>query len=238
MPERLEEILAAVLDRRQEHTERRRHHIGELNKRATEADARLKRLYDAIESGVADLNDPDLKQRIAILKATRDQAKVDAERAQATLQGSGQTITKAMLARFAKTARERIRIDWRRLSPRPSTSARTTRGSRRYRGSDHGSKSSLLGTLVAAASGKTATLGVRSSVLNWRTGRESTLERLSPSHTFQACAFNHSATCPPRRGGDILTKAFPPCKSGLKDPKEDDGPGDGAGCCAETMEIV
>jgi DNA invertase Pin-like site-specific DNA recombinase len=74
VPERLEEILAAVLDRRQERSERRRNHIGELNKRATEADARLKRLYDAIESGVADLDDPDLRERIASLKATRDQA--------------------------------------------------------------------------------------------------------------------------------------------------------------------
>src|SRR4051812_45246954 len=28
-----------------------------------------------------------------------------------------------------------------------------------------------------------------------------TLERLSPLHTFQACAFNHSATCPAREKG-------------------------------------
>ena len=35
-PERLEEILASVLDRRQERAERRREHIAELNKRAAE----------------------------------------------------------------------------------------------------------------------------------------------------------------------------------------------------------
>src|SRR4029078_8932141 len=28
-----------------------------------------------------------------------------------------------------------------------------------------------------------------------------TLERLSPLHTFQACAFNHSATCPSKEKG-------------------------------------
>lgn len=59
-PERLEEVLAPVLDRLQERTERRREHIAELNKRAAETDLRLKRLYDAIETGVADLDDPAL----------------------------------------------------------------------------------------------------------------------------------------------------------------------------------
>jgi site-specific DNA recombinase len=33
-PERLEEVLASVLDRRQERAERRREHVAELNKRA------------------------------------------------------------------------------------------------------------------------------------------------------------------------------------------------------------
>src|SRR6202034_2974140 len=79
-PERLEEVLASVLDRRQERTERRREHIAELNKRATEADLRLKRLYDAIEAGVADLADPALKERIACLTAGRDQGHADGER--------------------------------------------------------------------------------------------------------------------------------------------------------------
>ncbi len=111
-PDRLEEILASVLDRRQERTERRREHIAELNKRAAETDLRLKRLYDAIENGVADLNDPALKERIAGLKATRDQAQADADRAHAMAESVGQqAITPAMVQKFARTARERIRID-------------------------------------------------------------------------------------------------------------------------------
>src|SRR5271157_2505179 len=80
-PDRLEEILASVLDRRQEQAERRREHLAELNKRAAETDLRLKRLYDAIETGVADLDDPALKERIAGLQAIRDQSQADAERA-------------------------------------------------------------------------------------------------------------------------------------------------------------
>ena len=111
-PERLEEVLASVLDRRQERAERRREHIAELNKRAAETDLRLKRLYDAIEAGVADLDDPALKERIASLKAIRDQAQADAERAAAMLESSGQqAITPQMVQKFARTARERIRID-------------------------------------------------------------------------------------------------------------------------------
>jgi hypothetical protein len=50
-PERLEEVLASVLDRRQKRTKPRRQHIAKLNKRAAEADIRLKRLYEAIETG-------------------------------------------------------------------------------------------------------------------------------------------------------------------------------------------
>jgi hypothetical protein len=51
------EGMATVLDRRQKRSERRREHIAELNRRAAESEARLKRPYDAIEAGVADLND-------------------------------------------------------------------------------------------------------------------------------------------------------------------------------------
>ena len=111
-PERLETILAAVLDRRQERSERQREHIAELNKRAAESEARLKRLYDAIEAGVADLDDPALKDRIDGLKAIRDQAKADAERAQAMLQNSGsKAVMPQMLRKFARAARQRIRLE-------------------------------------------------------------------------------------------------------------------------------
>jgi hypothetical protein len=68
-PERLETILTTVLDRRQERSERQREHIAELNRRAAESEARLKRLHDAIEAGVADLDDPARKDRIDGLKS-------------------------------------------------------------------------------------------------------------------------------------------------------------------------
>mgnify|MGYP002653886942 CR=1 FL=1 len=88
-PDRVEAILSAVLDRRQERSERQRTHIAELNRRATESELRLKRLYDAIEAGIADSDDPVLKGRIDGLKAIRDQARANAEHAQAMLNHSG-----------------------------------------------------------------------------------------------------------------------------------------------------
>ena len=57
-PERIEDVLASLLDRRQESVERRGQHIAELNQRAAEADMRLKRLYDAIEADSAGSSEP------------------------------------------------------------------------------------------------------------------------------------------------------------------------------------
>jgi site-specific DNA recombinase len=173
-PERIEDVLASLLDRRQESVERRSQHIAELNHRAAEADNRLKRLYDAIETGVADLDDPALKERIAGLKAIRDQAQADAERAQAMTESSSrQAVTPQMVRKFASTARARMRIDGggyrrdhlRALAQRVEVADKEVR--------IMGSKSDLLRTLAAGPGVGPATPGVRSSVLKWRRGRDS-----------------------------------------------------------------
>src|SRR5262249_24427888 len=110
-PKRLEEILSSVLDRREERAERRAAHIAELRKRAAEAEAKLKRLYDAIENGVAYLTDPMLKGSVADLKAIRDQARADAERAEDAIERLGPSITPQALKTFAKQARRRMRTE-------------------------------------------------------------------------------------------------------------------------------
>jgi site-specific DNA recombinase len=175
-PARLEEILSTVLDRRQERTDRKREHIVELNKRATETDLRLKRLYDAIESGVADLDDPELKERIGGLKATRDQARVDADRATAMLDnGSRKSITPQMLRKFARTARERMRMEgggyrrdhFRALAQRVEVDTGEVR--------IMGSKSNLLQTLAAGAGTGTKLGAVPSFVPKWCTRQDSNL---------------------------------------------------------------
>lgn len=204
-PERLETILAAVLDRRQEQGERRREHIAELSKRAAESELRLKRLYDAIEAGVADISDPALKDRIDSLKAIRDQAKADAERAQALLESSGaHAVTPQMLRRFAETARQRIRLEgggYRRDHLRAlAQRIEVADGEVRIMGS----KSRLLQTLTA----KNGVNSVPTQGLKWRRGRDSNPRygfphthfpgvRLQPlGHPSAACALD---TCEPLR---------------------------------------
>ena len=169
-PERLETILASVLDRRQEQSERRREHIAELNKRAAESELRLKRLYDAIEAGVAGIDDPALKDRIDGLKAIRDQAKTDAERAQAMLDTSGaKAITPQMVRTFAKTARQRIRLEgggYRRDHLRAlAQRVEVADGEVRIMGSKT--------RLLQALTGKTGVNSVPTQGLNWRKGWDS-----------------------------------------------------------------
>ncbi|WP_082407584.1 recombinase family protein [Mesorhizobium sp. 1M-11] len=175
-PKRLETILSSVIDRRQERTERRREHLAELHRRITDTDQRLGRLYDAIESGTVDKDDPLLKERIAGLQALRDQAKADAERTQLALDSTGnQAVSPDMLKAFARRARERMRLDnggyrrdhLRALAQRVEVADTEVR--------IMGSKSELLRTLVAASSGQSAAFGVHSSVLKWRTRQDSNL---------------------------------------------------------------
>ena len=174
-------LLATVLDRRQERSERQREHIAELNKRAAESEARLKRLYDAIEAGVADLDDPALKDRIDSLKAIRDQAQADAERAETMLQHSGsQAVTPQMLSKFACTARQRIRLEgggYRRDHLRAlAQRVELAEGEVRIMGS----KSRLLQTLVANGGANAApTQG-----LKWRRGWDS-----NPRYPCEYAAF-------------------------------------------------
>ena len=174
-PKRLETILSSLLDRRQERSERRREHLADLHRRITETDQRLGRLYDAIESGVAALDD-GLKDRIAGLKAIRDQATADADRIQATLDNAGnQSITPDMIDTLSEAARGSLRIEgggYRRDHLR-AFAQRVEVADKEVR--IMGSKSELLQTLVAASSVESAAIGVRSSVLKWRTQEDSNL---------------------------------------------------------------
>ena len=167
-PKRLEEVLSAVLHGRKERTERGTTHIAELRKRAAEAEAKLKRLYDAIENGIADVSDPLLKERVTELKSVRDQARADAERAEGALDRAGPSITPQALKTFASQARRRMRTEsggyrrdhLRALAQRIEVDTKEVR--------IMGSKSVLLRTLVAASSGKSAGFGVPSFVPKWR----------------------------------------------------------------------
>lgn len=107
------------------------------------------------------------------MKATRDQARLDAERAEDAIDRAGPTITPRALKTFARTARKRMRADgggYRRdhlhaLAQRIEVDQKELR--------IMGSKSALLRTLVAVESVKTAGFGVPSSVPDWRARRDS-----------------------------------------------------------------
>ena len=168
-PERLETILASVLDRRQERAERRHEHLAELHKRITETDQRLNRLFDAIESGVADLDAPGLKERIAGLKAIREQASAPrppsttpATRLSAPIWSRPSPVRPASVcgSKTATTAANTC-ARW------PSASRSRTRKSAPW-----GTKSELLRTFVAVSGGKSIAFGVQSSVLKWRARRD------------------------------------------------------------------
>jgi hypothetical protein len=78
---RLRILLEQLLDRREDSMIERRQHVAEMASRATEAEAKLSRLYEAIENGLVDMGDPSLKARITELNAIREQARGDADRA-------------------------------------------------------------------------------------------------------------------------------------------------------------
>ncbi|MEI9430130.1 recombinase family protein [Mesorhizobium sp. Cs1299R1N3] len=105
---RLEELLSGLLRRRAEQGDREKDRVGDLRRQAADAEGRLTRLYEAIENGLADLADSNLKGRIAELKRIRDAANADAERAEH--RGSQAIeISKRAVARFAEGARQRLR---------------------------------------------------------------------------------------------------------------------------------
>ncbi|GLK63866.1 hypothetical protein GCM10017635_13370 [Paracoccus kondratievae] len=173
-PARLEKLLGSILGRREDQAERRREHIASLQRQATESESRLKRLYDAIEAGVADLDDPALKERIADLKVIRDQARVDADRAQAMLESPGHSaLSPAMIEGFARRSRERIRggeggyrrDHLRALAQRVEVADDAIR--------IMGSKTELLRTLIAGQGRQSVAIGVPRGGLKWRRGWDS-----------------------------------------------------------------
>jgi|FEC22Drversion2_1045045.scaffolds.fasta_scaffold00491_39 site-specific DNA recombinase len=174
--ERLEELLAGLLKRREEHAQRLKGRVAELRKQAADAEAKLTRLYEAIENGLAEMDDSNLKGRIVELKRIRDAARADADRAENRGEGDDNRVTPELLRRFGVEARKKIRDrdgGFRRhhlqaLVQRVEVGADEIR--------IKGSKPRLLQTLVASGGNcgvETATHGVRSFVPNWLPGPDS-----------------------------------------------------------------
>jgi hypothetical protein len=114
----------------------------------------VRRLYEAIENGVANLADPMLKARAAELTTIRDQSRLDANRAAEAMENAGPNLTPQALATFAPRTRKKIRGEaggHRRDHPR-ALAQRVEVDKREVR--ILGSKGALLRALVAASGGK------------------------------------------------------------------------------------
>ena len=116
-PKQLTKLMGNIIDRRQAWMDRRRVHIADLRKRATEAQAKLNRLFEAIENGVADVTDPDIKARMKDIKRARDAAQADADRAERAVVRLGPVITPELLKRFAEETRKALRREDGTLAP-------------------------------------------------------------------------------------------------------------------------
>src|SRR5262249_629760 len=103
-PERVAAILASLSSGRVEKSAAHDKRLLSLQREMTDADDKLKRLYQLVEKGLTDL-DEVLKERLDALKADRDRAKAALERAKEH-SGSPITIDPALIERFGRTMRE------------------------------------------------------------------------------------------------------------------------------------
>lgn len=71
-PERMQSLLSGLMDRQTARDADHAQRLTMLRGKLSDAEDRLKRLYQAIENGIADQADPTLKDRIAAIKTERD----------------------------------------------------------------------------------------------------------------------------------------------------------------------
>lgn len=106
-PERVEKLLAGLLQRQASKDEDHGKRLASLSAKLGEAEARLGRLYDAIQAGIVDASDPTLKDRLATAKTERDIAHTAMERAKAELR-PGSRITQDKIAAFVALMRKNV----------------------------------------------------------------------------------------------------------------------------------
>lgn len=106
-PDRVRDILGGLLERQASRTEDHAHRMTALQNKVKDAESRLSRLYQAIESGDLDFADPTLKDRVGALKSERDLAKAALDRAFAELRPETR-ITEERIEAFASLMRENV----------------------------------------------------------------------------------------------------------------------------------
>ena len=97
-PDHVENLLAGLMDRQTARDADHGQRLTMLRGKLTDAEDRLKRLYQAIENGIADPADPTLKDRGAAIRTERDIAQVAFDRAVAELQPGARITTEKIAA--------------------------------------------------------------------------------------------------------------------------------------------
>jgi len=106
-PERVGALLRGLMDRQTAKDADYANRLTALRAKLSDAEGRLGRLYQAIESGIADPNDPTLKGRVAAVKVERDTAQVAFDRAVAEMRPDAR-ITEAKIAAFVAVMRNNV----------------------------------------------------------------------------------------------------------------------------------
>ncbi len=106
-PERVGELLRGLMNRQTKRDADLASRLTALRGKLTDAEGRLGRLYQAIENGIADANDPTLKDRVAAIKTERDIAQATFDRAVAEMRPEAR-ITEDKIASFVATMRDNV----------------------------------------------------------------------------------------------------------------------------------
>ncbi|WP_319412640.1 recombinase family protein [uncultured Cohaesibacter sp.] len=107
-PERLYLTLQEIMDRSKCGKEALKQKLARLKKEHSAKAAALSNLYAAIEEGLIDLNDPQLKERITKTKAYRDELEEQVELLSRQISDDDLAITPEKLEAFAKLMREKF----------------------------------------------------------------------------------------------------------------------------------
>jgi site-specific DNA recombinase len=105
----LPDLLAGLIERHDSQAAKLDQRLAELRRVAADADAKLTRLYAAIEEGVVDATDPNLKGRLAELRRVRDAASEDVKRAETRNEPARAVLTPDLVKRFGAEARKKLR---------------------------------------------------------------------------------------------------------------------------------
>lgn len=106
-PERVGKLLIGLMERQSARDQDHASRLTALRSKVTDAEARLGRLYAAIENGIADPSDMTLKERIEAVKTERDIAQVAFDRAVAEVSPQAR-VTQDKIDAFVEAMRSNV----------------------------------------------------------------------------------------------------------------------------------